>query len=206
MSTLIIAYLTQSHTQTSKRYMILPCQIMDDPTMEWSRYKKHFKNIQNRGNSAYGEYEAIKILQQSGFEIIELDPDSPSQYGIIRSADLDKQKKPDIAIENQLFDIYTPRDLKRQYTNQFINIRRKILQKVDKDKQVDRIVLNTLNYKLEMMEHLRKELNLYFHLNYPKYIPNLKEILLVRTLPDRLNYVISLTPTGDCINPSNRIS
>lgn len=43
--------------------MIFPSQVMDDTTMEWSRYQKHFKNIQNRGNFAYGEYEAIKILQ-----------------------------------------------------------------------------------------------------------------------------------------------
>lgn len=129
------------------------------------------------------------------------------QYGIIRNSYLNLQRRPDFGVERVVVDCYTPQyNVNKSLEDNCERIRQKIHLKVNRKKQSDRILLNALNIPTHQLESIESIMDQWIYTNETNYIPNLKELIIVKQLSDRLNYVISLTPTGDCINPSNIIS
>ncbi len=179
-------------TQVCKRYTILPAQLMDDaypdPAIIQNYIRQINQNIDNNG--LFGEYQAYKILVESGFEVIPLDPNPPEKYGIIRNSYLNLQTCPDFGVERVVVDCYTPQyNVNKSLKDNCERIRQKINLKVNRKKQSDRILLNALNIPTHQLERIESIMNQWIYANEPNYIPNLKELIIVKQLPDRLNYI-----------------
>ena len=125
-------------------------------------------------------------------------------YGITRNNKLNLRTRPDFGVEQVVVDCDTPQyNASKCIEDNLENIRQKINRKVNIKKQADGILVNALNIPSRQLQIMENMINQWISPPDPQHISYLKELLLVKQFADGFNYLVSLTPTGESINPSN---